>query len=439
MGQLRLWDVLSKKIDRLLGGQNMQRLKVWLVNEGENLPGDDNNPRLQRMGLLAYELEKLGPKVVWWQSTFNHYQKKFRYYEDKDIKLTNNLEMKLIHSCGYKKNVSIKRMFHEWKTAKRFYQKAKNEELPDVIVSAMPTIAQAHFTVKFGREHNIPVIVDLRDLNPDVFVSPFHGVMQIIVSMGIKPLRKMLSNALKNADGLVGTTEPYLNWGLNYAKRDKRKNDRVYYVSYPDNGVVSQISENSRWREYENYPGTICCFFGQFGQLVDFNTLIEAAQLCQNANLDIEFLLCGKGQYLEHYRNIVKEKGIKNVRFPGWVNQTDIADIGCISDIGLMSYKKNDNFDMQMPNKFSEYLALGLVIMLQPTGVMLDVITENRCGLHYENAEELFEALKEISHDKTRLEKMKNNSRKLFEREFAVNTVYREYGQYILNMAREKK
>ena len=78
----------------------MSQLKVWLVNEGENLPGDDNNPRLQRMGLLAYELEKLGPKVTWWQSTFNHYQKKFRYHEDKDIELTENLEMKFCARPG---------------------------------------------------------------------------------------------------------------------------------------------------------------------------------------------------------------------------------------------------------------------------------------------------------------------------------------------------
>ena len=67
--------------------------------------------------------------------------------------------------------------------------------VPDVIVSAMPTIAQAHFTVKFGKKHNIPVIVDLRDLNPDVFVSPFHGVARTLVSVGIMPLRKMLGNA----------------------------------------------------------------------------------------------------------------------------------------------------------------------------------------------------------------------------------------------------
>ena len=358
----------------------MKQPKVWLVNEGENLPGDDNNPRLQRMGLLAFELEKLGTKVIWWQSTFNHYQKKFRYHEDKDIKLTDNLEMKLIHSCGYKKNVCIRRMIHEWKTAKGFYLKAKKEELPDIIVSAMPTIAQAHFSVKFGREHNIPVIVDLRDLNPDVFVSPFHGLMRKAVSAGIIPLKKMLGNALKNATALVGTTEPYLNWGLSYAKRSRKKNDRVFFVSYPDNGVAAELSENSRWEKYKDYPGIICCFFGQFGQLVDFDTLIEAAALCQERAAEVLFLLCGKGELLEHYQQVVKDKGLTNVVLPGWVNQTDIADIGYLSDIGLMAYKKNENFDMQMPNKFSESLSLGLAVMLQPTGVMLDVITKNECG-----------------------------------------------------------
>ena len=417
----------------------MSQLKVWLVNEGENLPGDDNNPRLQRMGLLAFELEKLGPEVTWWQSTFNHYQKKFRYHEDKDIRITDNLEMKLIHSCGYQKNVSVRRMIHEWKTAKGFYTRAKNEELPNVIVSAMPTIAQAHFTVKFGREHNIPVIVDLRDLNPDVFVSPFHGLMRTAASIGIIPLRIMLGNALKHADGLVGTTEPYLHWGLNYAGRSRGKKDRVFFVSYPDQGVSTALSENSRWKAYENYSGIICCFFGQFGQLVDFNTLMEAAALCQERETDALFLLCGKGELLEHYQQVVKDKGLNNVVLPGWVNQTDIADIGYLSDMGLMAYKKNDNFDMQMPNKFSESLSLGLAVMLQPTGVMLDVITKNECGLHYENAEELYQALKRLSENRELLDRMKKNSRDLFERSFDVSNVYKEFGEYILEMAEERK
>ena len=89
-------------------------MKIWLINEGENLPGDDNNPRLQRMGLLAYELSKFNNvEIVWWHSTFNHNQKTFRCQHDKDVQLTDNMTLKMVHSYGYKKNVSLKRILHE--------------------------------------------------------------------------------------------------------------------------------------------------------------------------------------------------------------------------------------------------------------------------------------------------------------------------------------
>lgn len=408
-------------------------MRIWLINEGENLPGDDNNPRLQRMGLLAYEVSKFdGVEVVWWQSTFNHYQKKFRCHKDKMVQLKDNLVLRMLHSYGYKKNVSLRRMAHELKTARKFYKMAENEPLPDVMVSAMPTVAQAHYVVKFGRKHNIPVLVDLRDLNPDVFVSPFTGLAKKIVALGIKPLQWMLGNALQHANGLVGTTEPYLNWGLNYAKRERGENDRVFFVSYPDGGVATSLSDNSRWQQYEGFDGIICSFFGQFGQLVDFDTVIDAAALCKKNQVKALFLLCGKGELLEHYQNVVKERELDNVVLPGWVNKTDIADIGYISDVGLMAYKNDDNFNMQMPNKFSEYLSLGLAILLQPSGVMQKVIADNDCGMRYESAEQLFDAVKELSQDKAKLERFKKNSRALFEREFSVEKVYREYGEYLI-------
>ena len=413
-------------------------MRIWLINEGENLPGDDNNPRLQRMGLLAYEVSKIeGTEVVWWQSTFNHYQKKFRGQEDKTVQLKHNLKLIMLHSYGYQKNVSVRRMAHEMKTARKFYKQGEHQPLPDVMVVAMPTIAQAHFVVKFGRKHNIPVLVDLRDLNPDVFVSPFTGIVKQCVKLGIKPLQWMLGNALKHADGLIGTTEPYLNWGLNYARRSRGENDRVFFVSYPDNGIATSLSEGSRWAKYQDYKGIICCFFGQFGKLVDFDTVIDAAEICQKNGVEAKFLLCGKGELLEYYQNKVNEKELNNVDLPGWVNKTDIADIGFISDVGLMAYKNDDNFNMQMPNKFSEYLSLGLAIMLQPTGVMEKVIADNNCGVRYQSAQDLYEAVKTLSEDREKLEQFKKNSRLLFEREFSVEKVYKEYAEYIIKNAKQ--
>ncbi len=408
-------------------------MRIWLLNEGENLPGDDNNPRLQRMGLLAYELTKMnGLEIVWWHTTFNHNQKTFRCHEDKTIRLTDNMILKMINSCGYKKNVCVRRMVHEFITARKFYKMAKREEKPDVIVVAMPTIASTHYAVKFGNRYNIPVLVDCRDLQPDVYLSPFNGFMKQCVKLGIKPLQKVLSNALRNADGLIGTTEPYLNWGLNYARRKRGGNDRIYYVSYPDKGVVTGLSENSRWAKYKDYEGIICCFFGQFGHLPDFDTIIEAAKICQDNGVDAKFLICGKGELLEHYQQLTKQMGLNNVELPGWVNQTDILDVGFISDIGLMAYHPNEAFNMQMPNKFSEYLSLGLAILLQPTGIMQSVISDNDCGLRYESPMDLYNALKNLSEDREKLVRFKKNSRALFEREFSVGKVYKDYAEYII-------
>lgn len=408
-------------------------MRIWLINEGENLPGDDNNPRLQRMGLLAYELSKIeGTEVVWWQSTFNHYQKKFRAYEDKTVQLKANLTLRMLHSYGYKKNVCFRRIAHDIKTAHKFYKQAKYETLPDVMVVAMPTIAFAHYAVKFARKYNIPVLVDVRDLNPDGFVPAFSGITKQCVKIGIKPLQWILRNALKHADGLIGTTEPYLNWGLKYAERARGENDRIFFVSYPDNGIPTQLNKDTRWKQYEDYDGLISCFFGQFGKVVDFDTLLEAADLCLKNNVKCLFLICGAGENLEYYQTLIKKRGLNNVVMPGWVNKTDISDIGYVSDIGLMAYKNNDNFNMQMPNKFSEYLSLGLAIMLQPTGVMEKVIADNQCGLRYQSAQDLYEALKCLSEDREKLEMYKKNSRALFEREFSVGKVYKEYAEYII-------
>jgi len=412
-------------------------MRIWLINDGENLPVDGKNPRLQRMGLLAYKLGDLGVNVTWWQSTLNHYKKEYRAHEDTDVKLNEEITLKMIHSpIGYKRNVSLRRLLHQWHMAKKFYRKALLEPEPDLVLCCMPTLEFLKFAVKYAKKKNIPYVVDVRDLNPDVFLQPFHGIIRGIVSLGIKPMQWSLTRGLKSAKGIAATSEPYLEWALKYAKRQQEKNDRVFYVAYPDCELPSGLSENSRWTKYENHSGLICCFFGQFGKMVDHETIIKAAEICQNEKLDVKFLLCGNGELLEHYQTIVKEKGLTNVDLPGWVNQSDIRDIGYVSDIGLMAYHPNEAFNMQMPNKFSEYLALGLGIALQPIGIMKKKIEENACGFHYENEFELVKHLKFFLERPSEVKTIKGNARRLFEKSFSSSVVNLEYAEYLINNAK---
>lgn len=412
-------------------------MRIWLINDGENLPVDGKNPRLQRMGLLAYKLGEKGVDVTWWQSTLNHYKKEYRAQEDTDVTLNEHVMLKMIHSSiGYKKNVSLRRLAHQWRMGYKFYKKAQQEPKPDLILCCMPTLEFLHYAVKYAKKNNVPYIVDVRDLNPDVFLSPFHGIMRGLVSIGIKPMQWSLTKGLKGAKGIAATSEPYLDWAMNYAKRNKQDNDRVFYVAYPDCELPTVLSIDSRWAKYENHSGLLCCFFGQFGRLVDYETIIKAAELVKAEKLDIKFLLCGNGEMLEHYQNLIKEKQLTNVEIPGWVNQTDIRDIGFVSDIGLMAYYPNEAFNMQMPNKFSEYLALGLGIALQPTGVMKKKLEEYSCGFHYDNEVELVRQLKYLLEHPKELQTVKTNSRKLFEKHFASSVVNEEYANYLINNAK---
>ena len=54
-----------------------EHLRIWLLREGEPLPGDQR-PRLMRTGLLAEWLAGKGHEVTWWCSTFNHQSKTYR-------------------------------------------------------------------------------------------------------------------------------------------------------------------------------------------------------------------------------------------------------------------------------------------------------------------------------------------------------------------------
>lgn len=412
-------------------------MNIWLIKDAENLPCDGKNPRLARMGLVAYILADMGHKVTWWSTTFNHFQKKYRDINKRNIQLDNGIEIKLLHAKAYKKNVSMKRLFYNASIATQFYKHAeKMKDKPDIIVVAMPTISLTVKAVAFGRKFNIPVVVDVRDLNPEMFPDAFEGILKKAVKVGIIPLQYALRHAMKRATAVIGTTEPYLNYGLKYACRGRKANDKVFFVSYPNStGAIAQKSIE-KWGQYNFESDLVVCFFGQFGSMVDFDTIIETAKLCQKKQRNVTFVLCGTGEKLEYYRK--KAKDLNNVVLPGWVDQDDIRALGEVSDIGLMAYRQSKNFELQMPNKFGEYLALGLAVGIQPIGIMEKMAEKYQCGFSYKTAEELFDRLNLLYEDSTLLGKMKKNARKLYEEQFCAEIVYKRYAEHVVSLCNRR-
>lgn len=417
-------------------GEKGDNMNIWLIKDSEKLPIDAGNQRLARMGLLAEKFSGEGHNVIWWTSAFSHFEKAFRDNRNHKKKVKGNYNIFLLKTFGYKKNVSIKRLAHNWKIASEFYALGKIEaNKPDAVVVGLPTISFVVKAIKFGKKHNVPVIVDVRDLNPDVFADAFTGYKKKVVKIGIIPLQLMLKKAMKNATAIIGTTQPYLDYGLKYANRKQKNNDGVFYVAYPENKDKLNETSIQKWKEYELDEKTVICFFGQFGSMVDADTVIGAAKICDEEDYNIVFMLCGTGEKLDEY--ISKTKGLKNIFFPGWINKDDIRALGEISVAGLMAYKSSKNYELQMPSKFSEYLSFGLIPLVQPDGIMKSVIDKNKCGFSYKTSQDLADVAKYINENIHEINEMKKRARALYEKSFCAEKVYQDYVKHIVDIAED--
>ena len=146
-------------------------MNCWLITVGEPLPVvDPGNPRLLRTGALARTLVQGGHRVLWWTSTFDHYRKVQRAPEDRSFDWEGGT-VRMLRSVGYRANVSVRRFIEHAGVARKFAREAAAMERPDVILASLPTIELAREAVAYGRAHGVPVLLDLRDLWPDLLID----------------------------------------------------------------------------------------------------------------------------------------------------------------------------------------------------------------------------------------------------------------------------
>ena len=149
-------------------------MKVWILEISDFLPEIDGINRPYRAGMLANALIKEGHHVQWWTSTFNHQLRRQRFDNDKTLRIEKNLVIKMLHGPGYKRSISYSRWKHNKTVAARFKAELINlteKERPDIIYSCLPTLELCEEAIKYGKNARIPVVVDIRDQWPDIYLT----------------------------------------------------------------------------------------------------------------------------------------------------------------------------------------------------------------------------------------------------------------------------
>ena len=413
-------------------------MNFWVIHAQEPLPQPSHvtTRRLWRSNTIAEMLTRRGHRVVRWRSGYSHYEKCYLVSGSPRVEFE-GFEFQFLEGPTYKHHIGYRRIKHHQAVARKFAEIANTmDHRPDVIHVSNVPLELCRAVVAFSARLGIPVVIDVRDLWPDLFLDIVPDALALI-----KPWLKLLARysyqdaayAMRNATAITGITEPFVDWGLRLAERKRTEWDQVFHMSYPESGAgreaagIAKLSGRLGLKDGE----FICCYFGSIGHQSDFDTLIEAARL-MGSRAQAKFVICGDGPKLRRLRK--KASGLSNVVFPGWLEAEDVRSLMQVATVGLIPFKERDNYTLNMPNKFSEYLSGGLVLACGLRGEMARLIEAHDCGFVYPtgDAATLTQKLIELAvFPPARLQAMKENAKVLFREQFNYKVIYARLCAYL--------
>ena len=404
-------------------------MRIWLLTVGEPLPTDPGKQRLLRTGLLAEMLVEAGHDVLWWTSTFDHARKRHRALVDSQIRIAPRYRIRMLHAGGYRRNVSLRRLLSHRQVADRFARLAQSESVPDLILCSLPLVELAEAATRFGSDHRVPVVLDVRDTWPDAIAHLAPRPARPLARLLLNRMERSLNRACRAATAICGISDGLVRWGLSHSGRQRRALDRSFPMAYrrrsPEPAALAEAKQY--WSRHGLRQGSgefVVCFFGTIGRHFEFDVVIRAARILDAQRRPVRIVMCGEGPQLQACRR--RSAGCPSIQFPGWVDAPRIWTLMQMSSAGLAPYVSTPDFMMSVPNKPIEYLSAGLPIISSLQGTLRRLLALHACGLTYPNrdAEALARAVSQLHDSPESRQRMSARAASLYERHFVAENVY---------------
>lgn len=413
---------------------------VWLFQTGEPLHIDSDDSRPMRAMNLANALVEHGHQVVLWSTDFYHQKKRHRYNSYKAIKVSDKLEIRLIPSRGYVRNIGFDRLLDHAQLALNLKRALKKEqERPCVAFVGYPPIEFASVATTWLMRNKIPVLLDAKDQWPDIFIEPFPNLLKPLARIVFYPYFYMGRKVMCQATGLSSMANGFLKWMRDFSGRGVGKFDGVFPLSPIDQPLSSKTMADAIvwWREKgvveDGRPRFL--FVGSFSQAFDFDTIRKVAALAMSQGLDWQFVLCGAGAMSSEVSELFS--GLANVVLPGWVDRPKVVAISKLSLAGLAPYRNIPNFQHNIPNKVIDYLSLKLPVISPLDGEVNGMIENHEIGLKYVegSADSLFLCLRSLAEDYEMAAFLSGNAATIYKQQFSGEKVYESLVLHLRGMA----
>lgn len=185
-------------------------------------------------------------------------------------------------------------------------------------------------------------------------------------------LNKILIYIYNESDVIYVQSKHYIN----YIKKITPKKKIVYLPN-----LINRSFKNDKLIKVKNFnPKNFnICYFGNLGNVQEFNTIINAAKLINNKN--ISFHLFGEGINKNYIKLKIDQKKIFNFYVHDYMNYSSLKNLIAKSSILYLSLKKNKKLNYTAPSKLQLYMYSGKPIIGEISGESKRLIKEAKCGL----------------------------------------------------------
>lgn len=187
--------------------------------------------------------------------------------------------------------------------------------------------------------------------------------------------------------------------------------EQFYNVETPDPAFKIKFPE-----------GINLLFAGNLGEAQSFDTILDAASIIKQRNINFNFVILGDGRMSGHIKKKIIEQKLENcVHLLGAYPPELMPKIFACADALLVTLKKDKIFSMTIPSKLQSYLACGKPVLASLDGIGAEILKSAQAGFACpaEDVEALVEIILDfIALDENIKNQLGKNARTYFEKHF---------------------
>lgn len=359
-------------------------MNLWLLNPYGPIPNE--GWRDYRFTLLGRELAQRGHAVTWWTGNFSHHFKRYRSKGWQDITVSPGFIIRLVPTSSYTHNISLGRVRFEVNYARHVHKRASQGPRPDAIIAVDPPQTIGCLSVRLAERFDAPLLLDVFDLWPELFVLAFPQRLRMLMSPVLAPLYWLRRRNLRRADAVTALCNTYLNIACRQAPRlcPERSltvfngidvvNFRKLLPVPEERPALARLAGKQLGEIWAIYAGSL-------GNNYDIQTLLDASVLLQQQGSPVQFRIAGDGPLQSVVSNFVEQEQPANLTYLGKLSHQELAGLYAICDIGLCAYGPDSN--VAMPDKAYDYMVAGLPIVNSLRGELEMLLHDQKIGLQY--------------------------------------------------------